>query len=115
MDKVAYKLDPCRRSLPWTAFATIDSTSKLSRIEDLISHPVWSGGGQTLPFGFTGQGAVYNGMGIVLLAYPIFKEILESFDGELMGMGCEWSVLGKRLRETTPLTEIVFREDAPVS
>ena len=40
MDKVASTLDRCRSSLPWKAFATIDSTSKMSRIEDLISHPV---------------------------------------------------------------------------
>ena len=51
----------------------------------------------------------------MLLAYTIFKETLDSFDRELIGMGCEWSVLGKRPGETTPLTGIVFRGDTPVS
>ena len=95
MDKVAYTPDRCRSSLPWKTFVTIDSTSKLSRIEDFISHPVRSGGGQTLPFAFTGQGAVYNGIGIVLLAYPMFKEILETFDRELMGMDASGQCLVK--------------------
>lgn len=80
-----------------------------------MSRPVRSGGGQTLAFAFTGQGAAYEGMGIALLAYAIFNETHESFDRELMGMGCEWPVLGKWPQETLPLIEIVFRANTTVS
>ena len=115
VDKVADTLDRCRSSLPWKAFATVDSTSKLPQIRDLISRPVRSGGGHNVAFVFTGQGAVYNGMGIALLAYPVFRDTLESFDRELMRLGCEWSVFGKEPNKTYPLSGIVLRENTLVS
>ena len=90
VDKVADTLDRCRRSLPWKAFATVDSTSKLSQIKDLIFRPVRSGGCHNVAFAFAGQGAVYNGMGIALLAYSIFRNTLETFDREMMRLECEW-------------------------
>lgn len=95
LDKVAYTLERCRSSLPWKSFATVDSASKLPQIKDLIFRPVRSSGGHNVAFAFTGQGAVYNGMGIALLAYPVFEDTLGSFDRELMRLGCEWSVFGK--------------------
>ncbi len=100
MDKVADTLDRCRSSLPWKAVATVDSTSKLPQIRDLISRPVRSGGGHNVAFTFTGQGAVYTGMGIALQPYPVFRDTLEYFDRELMRLGCEWSVFGKGPNKT---------------
>ena len=97
MDKLAYTLDHCRSSLPWKSFALVDSASKMNRIKDLISRPIRSGEGPSVGFVFTGQGAAYNKMGAALLAYPVFRDTLESFDKELMRLGCEWSVLGKAL------------------
>ena len=113
VDKVAYTLDRCRSSLPWKTFAAVNSTRKLPNIKDLICKPVRSGGGHNLAFVFTGQGAVYNGMGIALLAYPVFKDTLESFDRELMRLGCEWSVFGKVPGKTFPLTGSILREINP--
>ena len=92
VDNLADTLDRCRSSLPWKAFATVNSTSKLPQIKDLISRPVRSGGDHNVALAFTGQGAVYNGMGIALLAYPVFRDTLDSFDRELTRLGCEWSV-----------------------
>ena len=95
LDQIAYSLERCRSSLPWKSFAIVESASKLPQIKDLVSRPVRSSGRHNVAFAFTGQGAVYNGMGIALLAYPVFEDTLESFDRELMRLGCEWSVFGK--------------------
>ena len=95
VNEVTYTPHRCRSSLPWKAFATVDSASKLTQINDLISRPVRSGGGHKLAFAFTGQGPVYNGMGLALSAFPLFKDALEAFDREVMRRGCEWSSLVK--------------------
>lgn len=100
MDKLAYTLDHRRSSLPWKSFALVDSASKLTRIKDLISRPIRSSEDLSIGFIFTGQGAVYNGMGVALLGYPVFRDTLKSFDRELMRLGCEWSVFGKSLMQT---------------
>ena len=102
MDKLAYTLEHRRSSLPWKSFALIDSASKLARIKSLISRPVLSRKQNSIGFTFTGQGAVYNRMGLALLAYPVFRDALESFDKQLMLLGCEWSVFGKT---ETPQTQ----------
>ena len=98
MDKLAYTLERRRSSLPWKSFAVVDSISKLAVIKDLISRPVRSSEGHNIGLIFTGQGAVYNRMGVALLGYPVFRDTLESFHRELMLLGCEWSVFGKRRR-----------------
>ena len=95
MDKLAYTLERRRSSLPWKAFAIVDSVKKLAVIKGLISRPVRSSEGHSIGLVFTGQGAVYNRMGVALSEYPVFRDTLESFDRELMLLGCKWSVFGK--------------------
>ena len=95
MDKLAYTLEHHRSSLPWKSFALVDSASKLAQIKSLISLPVHLMAENNIAFIFTGQGAVYNRMGVALLGYSVFRDALESFDRELMLLGCEWSVFGK--------------------
>ena len=95
MDKLAYTLASRRSSLPWKSFALIDSATQLAGVRSLVSRPIRSSEEHSVGFIFTGQGAVYNRMGIQLLGYPVFRDILESFDRELTRLGCEWSVFGK--------------------
>ena len=92
--KVAWTLACRRSSLTWKSFAIVNSMSDLLRIKDLISPPVRSGG-RSVGLIFTGQGAVYNGMGRALLVYPVFRDALEAFDRELLRLGCQWSVFGE--------------------
>lgn len=100
MDKLAYTLGHRRSSLPWKSFALVDSASKLAQIKSLISRPVHSREENNIGFIFTGQGAVYNRMGVALLGSPVFRNALESFERKLMLLGAsgQCSVRRKRLK-----------------
>ena len=114
VDEIADTLDRCRSSLPWKAIVTIYSTSKLSQITDLISRPVRSDGGHNIAFAFRSQGAVYKGIGIVLLDNTVFRKKVESFNGELI-LGYDCSVLVQGPKQTYLLTRILLREKALTS
>ncbi|KAL9059556.1 MAG: hypothetical protein Q9206_001431, partial [Seirophora lacunosa] len=81
-----------RSSLPWKSFAVADSVSALVGIKDRVSKPIRSSEKRAICFIFTGQGAQYNGMGMKLMIYPVFRQSLEAFDKALLELGCEWSI-----------------------
>ena len=95
MRDLAHTLAFHRSSLQWKSYAVSSSVSMLVKIKDRMSKPLQSKRQRGIGFVFTGQGAQYNGMGAALMAYPIFRDTLNSFDKELSALGCPWSMLGQ--------------------
>ncbi|KAI0120848.1 hypothetical protein F4776DRAFT_672631 [Hypoxylon sp. NC0597] len=93
LEGLAYTLAVRRTHLNWRSFAVIESTSSSTKLEDLPAmKPIRSASQPALAFVFTGQGAQYSGMGLELLRYPTFKQVLEDVDGIFASLGCQWSL-----------------------
>ena len=95
LDCLAYTLCAKRSSLSWKSFTIAKSIVDLQgSLERKLSKPVRSSRLPSLGFVFTGQGALWNGMGKELLVYPQFRASLEEADFYFRTLGCKWRLLG---------------------
>lgn len=94
LEKFAYTLS-CRRShMLWRTYALSDANDVGSE-QLLTARPVRVSDSPALGFVFTGQGAQYAGMGLSLLQYPVFAEVLRQADDVFHGLGSSWGAIGK--------------------
>jgi hypothetical protein len=97
LDQLAFTLASRRSRMLWRAFAVFVNPNVSQGGKALSpAKPVRSSTDAGLAFVFTGQGAQYVGMGLGLLAYPIFAQTLEQIDEIYHSLGCEWSLFGKQ-------------------
>ena len=97
--QLSYTLSSRRSTLSWKAYAIVTSVSQARKVKEFVSRPARSPKNHGIGYLFTGQGAQYNGMGMELLAWPVFRDAIELFDRELMNLGCCWSVLDELMQE----------------
>lgn len=91
--------------MSWRSFAVVSNdasgsadASRLSPVKPVRSSQKPGG----IAFVFTGQGAQYAGMGLELLVYPVFHNLLSSASAILEQLGSAWSLWGK-LKSTAVL------------
>ncbi|TVY80408.1 Highly reducing polyketide synthase azaB [Lachnellula suecica] len=96
---LAYTLDSKRSALPWKSFLLTDSLDRLTEMKPMLSAPVRSSKNPAIAFVFTGQGAQYSRMGLELMCYPIFREVLQSIDNVFRTLGCKWSLIDELAKE----------------
>ncbi|OTA94157.1 hypothetical protein M434DRAFT_394918 [Hypoxylon sp. CO27-5] len=93
LECLTYTLAARRTHLNWRSFAIVDSETGPGKPKDLpMMKPIRSTSQPALAFVFTGQGAQYAGMGMALLHYPTFKQVLEDVDDIFASLGCQWSL-----------------------
>lgn len=94
LDDLAYTLAARRNTMSMRSFivAGLDSSSSSLGLPNLKC--VRSSGEPQLCFVFTGQGAQYAKMGLELIDYPVFKDVLTQADHIFQGIGAEWSLFG---------------------
>ncbi|KAF2965402.1 hypothetical protein GQX73_g8174 [Xylaria multiplex] len=96
LDKLAYTLASRRSFMLWRSFAIVTPDAlRDHRLNTCISPATWvrSSTDVTAAFVFTGQGAQYTRMGLELIHYPVFRDVLKRFDSILNDLGCDWSVI----------------------
>lgn len=100
---LAHTLNTRRSPHQWKTFAMASSLTDL--IETLqnneVPSPEYLLASRTprIGFVFTGQGAQWGGMGMELMAFPIFAESIRAADSYLTSeLGCEWSSEEELLR-----------------
>ncbi|KAL9073303.1 MAG: hypothetical protein Q9157_004798 [Trypethelium eluteriae] len=101
MQQLAYTLASRRSKFQWISFAIVRNIVDLRNLGKIVSLPCKSAENRNVGFVFTGQGAQYNGMGLELMVYPVFKRSILRFEEELQYLGCEWSILEELSRPST--------------
>lgn len=95
MENLAYTLAARRSVMPWKAFAVVGDQLSSGTIDSSLSKPMRSLREPGLAFVFTGQGAQYARMGLDLLVYPVFHDVLSRADAIFHTLGADWSIFGK--------------------
>ncbi|KAF3092990.1 hypothetical protein TWF103_011134 [Orbilia oligospora] len=95
--RLAYTLEKCRSSLPWRAYAVIDSPQSLKSIEPSVPRRPLKD--PRTAFVFTGQGAQYPRMGIELMRYPAFAQSIKRSAKCLIIFGCDWDLVEELTKE----------------
>ncbi|TGJ66783.1 Type I Iterative Polyketide synthase (PKS) [Orbilia oligospora] len=95
--RLAYTLEKCRSSLPWRAYAVIDSPQSLKSIEPSVPRRPLKD--PRAAFVFTGQGAQYPKMGIELMRYPAFAQSIKRSAKCLISFGCDWDLVEELTKE----------------
>ncbi|KAK3343522.1 fatty acid synthase S-acetyltransferase [Lasiosphaeria hispida] len=92
LERLAFSLGSRRGKLLWRQFAVVQSAR--AELPPAAAKPVRSSGPDEVGLGFvfTGQGAQYASMGLSLMEYPVFSEVLEKVDEIYHGLGCKWSL-----------------------
>jgi acyl transferase domain-containing protein len=94
LDDLAYTLAARRNTMAMRSFTVANSDSSSSSLGLPNLNCVRSSGEPQLCFVFTGQGAQYAKMGLELIDYPVFKNILTQADRIFQSIGAEWSLFG---------------------
>jgi hypothetical protein len=94
LDDLAYTLAARRNTMAMRSFTVADSNSSTSSLGLPNLNCVRSSGESQLCFVFTGQGAQYAKMGLELIDYPVFKNVLTQADRVFQNIGAEWSLFG---------------------
>ncbi|KAI2965763.1 hypothetical protein CBS147324_7858 [Aspergillus niger] len=91
---LSFTLSQKRSRFNWTVCVLANSISQLqSRLANDSLTPQHARVSPRLGFVFTGQGAQYAGMGLQLLAYPVFRRSIEAAERYFQSLGGEWSLL----------------------
>ncbi|KAI0437439.1 hypothetical protein F4803DRAFT_538775 [Xylaria telfairii] len=98
--RLAYTLGARRSLMSWRAFATLRTpgegdASPMPMSITSVSEPIRASSHNRAAIVFTGQGAQYPGMGMDLLRFPVFKQVLQESDTALRDLGCKWSILNE--------------------
>lgn len=93
---LSFTLSQKRSRFNWTVCVLANSISQLqSRLANDSLTPQHARVSPRVGFVFTGQGAQYAGMGLQLLAYPVFRRSIEAAERYFQSLGGEWSLLGE--------------------
>ncbi|KAK4210095.1 lovastatin diketide synthase LovF, partial [Rhypophila decipiens] len=98
LSRLAYTLAARRSAMSWRTFAVVDDSfdTTYNDQEPFTRTSVSTEGHDGMVFVFTGQGAHYAGMGLLLAEhYPVVRESLETSDKILSSLGCKWSVFDR--------------------
>jgi acyl transferase domain-containing protein len=95
LDRLAYTLSARRSHLLWRSFALLGSHASTQIQDIVISNPQRSSAQTGIAFVFTGQGAQYAGMGLDLIQYPVFRDILSQINDVFTSLGCSWDLFGE--------------------
>ena len=91
---LAYTLT-CRRTLhEWRSYVITDSVCVLEDLKREISGAIRSSNNPKSIFVFSGQGTQYQGMGLQLISWAVFRKALISCNDAFRSLGCKWSLLG---------------------
>ncbi|KAI2940983.1 hypothetical protein CBS63078_564 [Aspergillus niger] len=91
---LSFTLSQKRSRFNWTVCVLANSISQLqSRLANDSLTPQHARVSPRVGFVFTGQGAQYAGMGLQLLAYPVFRRSIEAAERYFQSLGGEWSLL----------------------
>ncbi|KAJ2994317.1 hypothetical protein NUW58_g1586 [Xylaria curta] len=93
MEPLTYTLCARRSLMPWRSFAVITNQRPLDSLRISPSKGVRSSKEPGLAFIFTGQGAQYARMGLDLLVYPVFDNMIARASNVLQELGAEWLLL----------------------
>ncbi|KAJ5652583.1 polyketide synthase, partial [Penicillium longicatenatum] len=93
LENLAFTLNSRRSVLPYRGYLVASSLNDLRNAETLVENSCATLQNPKICFAFTGQGAVWAGMGNELLAYPLFKSIITDLEADLREMGFSWSLL----------------------
>ena len=94
MRDLAFTLNMRRTAFLAKGFSVADSLMDLQDMDSIAATVRTEVRNPVIAFVFTGQGAVWAGMGSELLAYPVFKERIIDLESYLKKLGCAWSLLG---------------------
>ncbi|KAK8013121.1 Type I Iterative PKS, partial [Apiospora marii] len=90
---LALTLSSRRSVMQWRAFAVANAAEDpSSKPLFIMSQPMRASLGGNIAMVFTGEGANYASMGVALLVYPAFENVLKQADGALRSFGCSWSI-----------------------
>ncbi|CAN9081152.1 unnamed protein product [Alternaria alternata] len=92
LDDLAYTLAARRNTMAMRSFTVAGSDSSSSSLGLPNLNCVRSSGEPQLCFVFTGQGAQYAKMGLELIDYPVFKDVLTQADRVFQSTRAEWSL-----------------------
>lgn len=90
--RLAHVLASRRSLLTWRAFAISDGNAA-ANVQ--FTKPLRSARGLGATLIFTGQGAQYASMGLELVGYPAFKNILDEASNVLRELGADWHLYGR--------------------
>ncbi|KAI1452810.1 polyketide synthase PksD [Annulohypoxylon moriforme] len=96
LNRLSYTLAARRSPMSWRSFATVEAGSTpdpTSILNASMSNIIRSVRNPCLAFVFTGQGAQYPKMGLELLQYPVFEDVLNRASSVFRGMGAKWTLL----------------------
>ena len=96
-EDLVHTLSEKRSFFPWRSFTVANGLEQLSAALSGSSFKSSQaiGGGNSIAFVFTGQGAQWRGMGRELMTYQVFARSVKDADDYLCRLGCTWSLLGK--------------------
>ncbi|KAI0025053.1 hypothetical protein F4780DRAFT_768373 [Xylariomycetidae sp. FL0641] len=97
LDQLSFTLAARRSHMTWRTFTVVDGESPRTNEDTkctprlVTGEPVRSSATSSIAFIFTGQGAQYAHMGVELLCYPVFCNMLRKIDAIFVDLGCTWS------------------------
>lgn len=103
LERLAYTLAQRRSLMRWRSYAVVDSTHKTDNLSTSKAVRA-SSSPADLAVVFTGQGAQYAKMGLDLLHYGHFRDILQHVDEIYKSLGSQWSLFGMTYPRNTQIT-----------
>ena len=89
---LSYTLSKRRTTFNWRCAAVLGSYQDATNLGSHLSAPIRSEREPATIFAFTGQGAQYKQMGLDLVQYSLFENVLRRCDSSFQRLGCEWSL-----------------------